>query len=137
MASLNEINTVYKKFKKKKIPLILMHCISSYPNKIENSYLSNISFLKKKFDCEIGLSDHTNGIEIPIYSKLLGVKYIEKHFKINSSHKCVDARVSITKDQFINLKKGINNISNIIGKPKFGIRPEELYSKIFKRKKIY
>ena len=137
MASLHEINTVYKKFKKKKIPLILLHCISSYPNKIENSYLSNINFLKKKFNCEIGLSDHSNGIEVPIYSALLGVRYIEKHFKINANHKCVDAKVSITKNQFINLKKNLSQISKIIGKPKFGVRSEELNSTIFKRKKIY
>ena len=39
-------------FKTNKVDLAL-HCISSYPNK-EASYLSNIKYLKSKFDCTIG-----------------------------------------------------------------------------------
>ncbi len=137
MANLKEISSVYKKFKIKKIPLILLHCISSYPNKIETSYLSNIKYLKEKYNCEIGLSDHTNGIEVPLYSSLLGVKIIEKHFKIDENHKCVDAKVSITSKQFAELKKNLEIVEKMIGRPKFGIRLEEKNTKIFKRKKIY
>ena len=66
MASLKEIDKIYSKFKKKKIDLALLHCISSYPNKDDSSYLSNINFLKNRFKCEIGISDHTNDIKIPI-----------------------------------------------------------------------
>ncbi len=137
MANLNEINFVYNKFLKKKIPLVILHCISSYPNKIENSYLSNIDYLNKKFKCEIGLSDHTNDIKVPLYSSLLGVRIIEKHLKINENHKCVDAKVSITGNQFLELKKNLELVDKMIGKPKFGVRIEEKSSKIFKRNKIY
>ena len=137
MANIKEIKYVYEKFKKNRVPLVLMHCISSYPNKIENSYLSNINFLKKNFNCEIGLSDHSNGIEIPIYSSFLGIRYIEKHFKIDNSHKCVDAPVSITRDQFKQLRNKLKEVNKIIGKPKFGVRPEEKNAIIFKRKKMY
>ncbi len=137
MASVKEIDNLNIKFQKKKVPLILMHCVSSYPNKSENSYLSNIEFLKKRYKCEIGLSDHTNDIKIPIYSGFLGVKYIEKHFKINKYHKCVDEKVSITTKQFIDLKKGLDKVNKIMGKTTFGIKPEEKSSIVFKRKKIY
>ena len=95
MAGLKEINKVYNKYKKEKIELCLLHCISSYPNKDESSYLSNINFLKQNFKCEIGISDHTNDIKIPIYGNLLGANIIEKHLKINKAHNCVDAPVSI------------------------------------------
>ena len=71
MANFNEIKQVYKKFKKKNIDVAILHCVSSYPNKDETSYLSNITYLKKKFNCEIGISDHTNQIKIPIYGNLL------------------------------------------------------------------
>ncbi len=137
MANIKEISSVYNKFKKKKIPLVFLHCISSYPNKVETSYLSNINYLKERFNCEIGLSDHTSGIKVPLYSSLLGVKIIEKHLKINENHKCVDAKVSITGNQFLELKKNLDIIDNMIGKPKFGLRSEEKNSIIFKRKKIY
>jgi N,N'-diacetyllegionaminate synthase len=135
MASLNEITKTYKKFDTKKVPLILLHCISAYPNKKENSYLANIKFLQKKFNCEIGLSDHNNGTDIPIIARAMGVKYIEKHFKLSDKHKCVDAQVSISAKKFLKLKNEIEYMDKIIGKVKFGIRKEEVNSKIFKRNK--
>ena len=137
MASLKEINNVYKKFKIKKVPLVLLHCISSYPNKKENSYLANIKFLQNKFNCEIGLSDHSIDIEIPVIAKAMGVKYIEKHFKLNNKHKCVDAPVSIGAKEFKQLSYKVEQIDKIIGNVQFGIRKEEKNSVIFKRKKIF
>ncbi len=136
MSNLKEIENIFKIYKKRSIKLYILHCISSYPNKEHNSLLSNIEFLKKKFNCNIGLSDHTNGIKIPIYANLLGANIIEKHFKLNKDHKCVDSSVSITGDQLKKLAKEINNIDKILGQPKFGIRTSEKGSIIFKRKKI-
>ena len=137
MASFREINQIHKMFYKKGIDLAILHCVSSYPNFEKSSYLSNIPFLKNFFKCSIGISDHTNEIKIPIYGVLLGAKIIEKHIKINQSHKCVDAAVSITGKQLKTLREEVNKINLILNKPKFGIRPEEINARIFKRKKIY
>ncbi|MBO06400.1 MAG: hypothetical protein CMI58_05140 [Parcubacteria group bacterium] len=137
MASLNEIKKIHKMFYAKGINLVILHCISSYPNDEKNSYLSNILFLQKKFKCPIGISDHTNEIKIPIYGTLLGAKIIEKHIKINHAHKCVDSKVSITGKQLKTLRKEVDKISVILNKPKFGVRPEEISARIFKRRKIF
>ena len=136
MASFFEIEKVYNFFKKKNVELALLHCVSSYPNKEENSYLSNINFLKKKFNCEIGLSDHTNGIKIPTYAYLLGSRVIEKHIKITSNHQCVDSSVSIDPNQIKNLNLEMKNIDKIFGNVKFGVRKEEKSIRQFKRYKI-
>jgi len=136
MASLKEIDKVYKVFKKKGIDLALLHCVSSYPNKDDSSYLSNIPFLKNRFKCEIGISDHTNDIKIPIYGNLIGAKIMEKHLKINDNHKCVDASVSITGKQLLQLKLETDNIKKILKVVSFGVRKEEIGSKIFKRNRI-
>ena len=137
MASFDEIKKIYKMFSSKDINLSILHCVSSYPNYDKSSYLSNISFMKEKFKCPIGISDHTNDIKIPIYGVLLGAKIIEKHIKINHQHKCVDSKVSITGEQLKKLRNEVDNISKILNTPKFGVRPEEIGTKIFKRKKIF
>ena len=137
MASLSEIKKIYKLFRIKSVALSILHCISSYPNHEKSSYLSNLSFLKEKFKSPVGISDHTNDIKIPIYGTLLGAKIIEKHIKINDSHKCVDSKVSITGKQLKLLRSEVDKIDEILNKPKFGVRPEEIGIKIFKRKKIY
>ena len=137
MATFKEINKIYKMFNLKNINLAILHCVSSYPNKEKSSYLSNVSFLQKKFKCPIGISDHTNDIKIPIYGTLLGAKVIEKHLKIDKKHRCVDSPVSITGKQLKILRNEVDKISEILNRPKFGVRPEEVGTKIFKRKKIY
>ena len=136
MSSLSSITNTNNLFKKKNIETGILHCISSYPNTEENSFLGNIKVLKQKFQSTIGLSDHTVGIKTSLYSYILGAEIIEKHFKISPSHKCVDSAVSIVPTQMLELRNQINNFNKIYGKPKFGIRPNENFATAFKRKKI-
>ena len=96
-----------------------------------------VEFLKNKFKCTVGISDHTNDIKIPIYGVLLGAKVVEKHFRIDKKHRCVDEKVSITAIQLNKMIYEMNKLSKILNKPKFGIRPEERNIKIFKRNRIF
>ncbi len=136
MATFNEIKKVNLKFTKAKIKHCLLHCISSYPNKEENSFLSNITFLKDRFNTEIGLSDHTPDINTSKIAYLMGARIIEKHFKLSKNHKCVDAQVSITPKQIKDLNYNLKIYDKVLGKAKFGIKSFEKKAKIFKRKFI-
>ena len=58
-----------------------MHCVSSYPTKLEDINLQNIAELKKKrFKIEVGFSDHTAGIEATVSSIFFGAKSYRKTF---------------------------------------------------------
>ena len=133
MASEKEIKKAVAIFKKNKRQLILLHCISSYPNKEENSNLACINTLKK-FGVPVGLSDHTNDIFVPLIAKAMGVHVIEKHFMINKNDKCVDSSVSITEKQMSLLVKNLDRIEKVIGDSKLKLRDSEKNSIIFKRK---
>ena len=137
MAKFNSIKKLNKILKRKKIEQCILHCISSYPNKEETSYLHNISFLKENFNCSIGLSDHSQEIKVPIYGFLMGAKVIEKHFKLFNDNNCVDSSVSLDEKQFRKMISEIEWARKIQGKIKFGIRNEEKSTKIFLRKKIF
>mgnify|MGYP006101155575 CR=1 FL=1 len=133
MASEKEIKKSISIFKKNKRELILLHCISSYPNKEENSNLACLDSLKK-FGVPVGLSDHTNDIFVPTIAKAMGVNVIEKHFMINKNDKCVDSPVSITEKQMSLLVQNLNRIDNIMGDSQLKLRDSEKNSIIFKRK---
>ncbi len=132
MASLKEIKKITKKFESKKIKHCLLHCISSYPNKEEDSFLNNIPFLIKNFNCKVGLSDHTNDINTSIYSYILGATIIEKHFKLSDKDKCVDSAVSITPKQMFYLVNKIKEIKRTLGNVKFGVRKVEKNTQQYK-----
>jgi N-acetylneuraminate synthase len=60
MATLDEIEHAVKVFKKhSKAKLTLLHAISGYPTPINEANISAIDTLKKNFNCDVGLSDHS------------------------------------------------------------------------------
>ena len=105
MASIEEINRAIKIINKYHNKIIIMHCVSNYPTKLEDTELLKINRLKKKFKKNlIGLSDHTNDIYSSIASIPLGVVAIEKHFKIDKI-KTLDSNFSILPEQLKALKE--------------------------------
>lgn len=71
----------------RRIPIVLLHCVLSYPTKFENANLKRISILKEKFkDCLIGYSDHTlpdENMVLVSAAYALGAQVIEKHFTLD------------------------------------------------------
>lgn len=65
-----------------------LHCTSEYPAIPEHASLHHISLLKEMFKFErlIGLSDHTQGWEVPVAATALGAVIIEKHLKLENSN---------------------------------------------------
>ena len=65
MAELKEIETSFNlALKYNKLENItLLYCVSNYPSVLKDFNLHNIGILKKKFNCKIGLSDHSKIIE--------------------------------------------------------------------------
>ena len=97
MASLKDVEYVYALLKKKKFHnFAFLQCTGNYPSKLEDSNLSVISLYKEKFNCPIGLSDHTQDDISIITAVGLGAKIIEKHFTLNKKLYGPDHRMSLS-----------------------------------------
>jgi sialic acid synthase SpsE len=125
MADIEEIKEAYNILKAGTDKIALLHCISAYPTKEDDANLGAIYTLQDKFDCVIGQSDHTNGIEVPLYAVAAGAQIIEKHFKIDENMDCVDSAVSISAAQMKQMVAEIRRIENIFGDGEFGVREAE------------
>lgn len=112
--------------------IALLHCISSYPTKIENSNLNRIKNILKKFKLITGLSDHTMGTTIPVASVALGASIIEKHFTLSRSDKGPDSEFSLEPEEFRMLCKDSKEAWLALGKEEFE-REFEVESKLFRR----
>lgn len=105
MANLREIVKAINIIEKYHSKIIILHCVSSYPTKLENINLQRIEILKKKFPKYlIGLSDHTDDIYSSIAATQLNVVVIEKHFKISNFDKTADSSFSLTPKKLMDLK---------------------------------
>ena len=111
----------------------LLKCTSSYPASVSDSNLKTILDIKKKFNVEVGLSDHTPGIGVAIASVAFGASIIEKHFTLNSNDGGLDDSFSINPSELNSLVCESRRAWESIGKKYFGILKSEENSIIFKR----
>ncbi len=114
MANITEISATLKFLKRiglKKKQLTLFYCVSDYPVQFKDLNLNTLVFFKKKFDVEIGFSDHTLGIEAPIAATTFGIKYIEKHVTFNKRSLGPDHKASLDFQEFSKMIDSCKNIN--------------------------
>ncbi|MDP2923626.1 MAG: N-acetylneuraminate synthase family protein [Candidatus Omnitrophota bacterium] len=136
MSALDEIKKAYAILSEKTKNIALLHCISAYPTQANDANLAAIYSLKDNFDCVIGQSDHTDGIEVPLYAVAVGAQVIEKHYKISKEMHCVDASVSITEEQMKHLIRKIRRLEQILGEGRLGITDAQQECKIYRRQSV-
>ncbi len=106
MASIQEIHESLAAIRSiSDAPVLLFHCISSYPAPIDQANLKAIQTLKSTFGVEIGLSDHTVGHTAAIAAVALGATAIEKHFTLSRQDPGPDSAFSIEPDELQQLVK--------------------------------
>lgn len=95
--------------------LILLHCNTEYPTPFEDVNLKAMDALRKEFGVEVGYSDHTKGIEVPIAAVALGATVIEKHFTLERTLPGPDHKASLEPDELKAMVSAIRNIEKAVG----------------------
>jgi len=112
---------------------VLLHCISAYPAPAEDANLARIPALAAKYDCAIGLSDHTLGIEVSIAAVALGACVIEKHITLQRADGGPDAAFSLEPDELTALVKGVRTAHAALGRADYGRAASEEGNVAFRR----
>lgn len=107
------VNALYKNGLSKE-NLILLHCNTEYPTPFEDVNLKAMDALRKEFGVEVGYSDHTRGIEVPIAAVALGATVIEKHFTLDKNMEGPDHKASLEPDELKAMVCAIRNIEKAI-----------------------
>lgn len=113
--------------------LILLKCTSSYPATPANTNISTIPHLKKLFDVEVGLSDHTMGVGVAVASVALGASIIEKHFTLSRADGGVDSSFSLEPQELESLVVETERAWQSLGGISYGPTKAEEKSLIFRR----
>jgi len=112
---------------------ILLKCTSAYPAKHTDANLSTIPYLEKVFQCQVGVSDHTLGLEVPLASVVLGATVIEKHFVLDRNDGGVDSAFSLEPSEFKQLVESSRKARVSIGQVQLGTKGDESKSLQFRR----
>lgn len=93
----------------------LLHCTTEYPTPFEDVNLKAMCTMRDIFGLEVGYSDHTRGIEVPIAAVAMGAKIIEKHFTLDKNMKGPDHKASLEPDELKQMVDSIRNIEKALG----------------------
>lgn len=113
MANINEIKMALDILIKngcKKNNITCMHCNTEYPTPYTDVNLKAMNFIHESLGVNIGYSDHTLGIEVPIAAVAMGARVIEKHFTLDKNLDGPDHKSSLNPYE---LKKMVSSIRNI------------------------
>jgi|TARA_B110000114_G_scaffold172007_1_gene198317 N,N'-diacetyllegionaminate synthase len=116
MANIKEIRNAFKILKSKGAEVVLLHCTTNYPTKLNEANIYSVSLLKKIFKVKVGFSDHTETNLASILSVLQGSDYIEKHITLNRNSYGPDHSSSMEPKQFKNYVDDLRNIKIVLGK---------------------
>jgi len=117
MSDLNDIQNslnVLCKYGQNLDNVTILHCNSEYPTPMNDVNLKAMNTIRSAFDVEIGYSDHTLGIEVPIAAVALGAKVIEKHFTLDRKLPGPDHSASLEPDELKQMVKSIRNIEKAL-----------------------
>ncbi|MBT3993187.1 MAG: pseudaminic acid synthase [Gammaproteobacteria bacterium] len=113
--------------------LVLLHCVSSYPAPLEAYNLKTIPDLSSEFNVDVGLSDHTMGIDTSLAGIALGACLIEKHVTTSREHTGPDSEFSLEPDELGSLCKQSLSVWKSLGKINYELRDEEKENLRFRR----
>ena len=107
LVSQEELNDLVINLKRKKIKYSLLQCTSKYPTEAEDIGLDLISFYKERYNCPVGLSDHSGKIYPALGAVALGANIIEAHVCFDKRMFGPDSIASLDLNEFSELVKGV------------------------------
>lgn len=116
MSNLAQVATAYDSLLGAGAPSVaLLHCTTNYPCPVDEVNLKAMCTLRDAFKCQVGYSDHTMGLEVPIAAVALGAEIIEKHFTLDRAMEGPDHKASLEPDELKLMVQQIRNIEKALG----------------------
>jgi N-acetylneuraminate synthase len=125
-----EAKEVLKKY------VTILHCTTQYPAPMDSINLKAMIEMEKTFQLPIGLSDHSEGIHIPISAIGMGVTVIEKHFTLDKTLEGPDHLASLNPAELQAMIKGIRDVELALGDGIKKPTPIEIQNRIPARKSL-
>ena len=137
MSTLDEVRDAVKVLKENgSKEIIVLHCNTEYPTPYADVNLKAMLTLRDELKIDVGYSDHTKGIEIPIAAAALGAMVIEKHFTLDKEMEGPDHKASLEPDELQEMVKAIRNIEVALGNGKKSPSESEKKNMSIARKSI-
>jgi N-acetylneuraminate synthase/N,N'-diacetyllegionaminate synthase len=118
--------------------ITILHCNTEYPTPFEDVNLKAMEDIRRSFGVNVGYSDHTAGVEVPIAAVALGAVVIEQHFTLDRKMEGPDHKASLEPTELAQMVRSIRNIEKSLqGTGLKAPSPSELKNIAVARKSIH
>lgn len=114
----------------------LLHCSTEYPAAFEDVNLRAMASMAERFGVEVGYSDHTPGIAVPVAAVALGARVIEKHLTLDRTLPGPDHAASLEPAEFAEMVSAIRQVELALGDGVKRPAPGELANRSVARKSL-
>jgi len=114
----------------------VLHCTTEYPAPLEDINLRAMQTMRSAFNLNIGYSDHSEGIAVPIAAVALGACMIEKHLTLDKTLPGPDHMASLEPDELKAMVDGVRAIELALGDGHKTPMPSELDNRDVARKSL-
>ena len=136
MCEMEEIQAAMDALRSNGTPKItLLHCNTEYPTPYEDVNLRAMASMRERFGVDVGYSDHTPGIEVPI-AAALGAVVIEKHFTLDRNMEGPDHKASLEPGELAAMVTAVRHIEKALGSGKKRMSPSEGKNRDIARKSL-
>ena len=117
MSPLSEIDDVVNRVKETGVPLVVLQCTTAYPCPPEKVGINMISFFEERYNCAVGLSDHSGTIYPGLAAAAIGMQLLEVHVTFSRDMFGPDVPASVTMNELSKLVEGIRFIEKMMANP--------------------
>lgn len=117
MSRLGEIDTLVRDIRQRGLPFLVFQTTSVYPTVAEKIGLNLIPFFRERYECPVGLSDHSGTTWPGLAAAAIGVEAVEVHITLSREMSGPDVAASITTEELRQLVAGIRFVERMRGSP--------------------
>lgn len=114
----------------------LLHCTSQYPTPWQEVNLRAMDTLAAAFGLEVGYSDHTRGLLVPVAAVARGAKIIEKHFTLDQHLPGPDHAASLEPGELAEMVTAIRHLEMALGDGGKAPQPSEWDTRVAARQQV-
>jgi len=113
----------------------VLQCSSAYPCPMDQVGLNVIQEMEKRYECNVGFSDHTETNYAAFAAVASGARIIEKHLTFSKYMYGSDALLAAEPDQFAEMVRGVRAITEMMAHPvdKNDLTPYSEMKKVFEK----
>jgi len=117
MSTFEEIDASVNLIKASGVGLAVLQCTSAYPSVPEEIGLNVIPEYRSRYNCAVGLSDHSGKVYAGLSAATIGIDVLEVHVTLSRDLFGPDIPSSITTQELRQLVDGVRYIETVTGHP--------------------